>query len=183
MFGFRGLVLACALVASAPASGRAEDGYELWLRYGRVADAARLAAYPAAISSRVMPGTSPTLRAARDELVVGLSGLLGRPIAVRHAPVANGTLLVGTPASSRPIAALPLAAALRSAGPDGFVIRAMTVNGRPAIVLAANRDIGVLYGAFHLLRVLQTNGALGALAVTSAPMIQLRMLDHWDNLD
>src|SRR3954454_16366794 len=105
MFVFRGLVLARALVASAPASVRAEDGYELWLRYGRVADAARLAEYRAAISSLVMPGASPTLRAARDELVAGLSGLLGRPIVVRQAPVANGTLIVGTPASSRPIAA------------------------------------------------------------------------------
>src|SRR6185436_6511011 len=46
-----------------------------------------------------------------------------------------------------------------------------------------NRDVGVLYGAFHLLRLMQTNRSLAAVNVTSAPRIQLRMLDHWDNLD
>jgi len=92
-------------------------------------------------------------------------------------------VIVGTPASSRLIASLPLTAELRSVGPDGFVVRTMAVSGRRALVVAANRDVGVLYGAFHLLRLMQTNRSLAAVNVTSAPRIQLRMLDHWDNLD
>jgi len=40
-----------------------------------------------------------------------------------------------------------------------------------------------LYGAFHLLRLLQTYHPLRDLAVVSAPRIKLRLLDHWDNLD
>jgi alpha-glucuronidase len=63
------------------------------------------------------------------------------------------------------------------------VIRTMMVNGQRATVIAANRDIGVLYGAFHLLRLVQTNASLAPLSVVSAPRIRLRMLDHWDNLD
>ena len=51
------------------------------------------------------------------------------------------------------------------------------------IVIAANRDIGALYGAFALLRQLQTERSLRDIAVASAPRIQLRLLDHWDNLD
>jgi alpha-glucuronidase len=41
----------------------------------------------------------------------------------------------------------------------------------------------VLYGAYQLLRNLQMQRPLRRLAVRSAPKIQLRMLDHWDNLD
>jgi len=160
-----------------------EDGYDLWLRYARVADTARLAEYRTAISELVLTSGEPTMQAARDELVLGLNGLLGRAVPVADAPTRDGTLLVGTPANSPAIAALPLAAALREAGPEGFVIRALPVRGHRAIVVAANHDIGVLYGVFHLLRLLQTEEPLAGLEVVSAPHYGLRLLDHWDNLD
>jgi len=171
------------LVAAAPPTARAEDGYDLWLRYWEVEDATRLAEYRAAVGRLVVQGDSPTLIAARDELVTGLTGLLGRPVAASPLLTSTGTLIVGTPASSPLIASLRLAASLRSAGPEGFVIRSLTVNQKRAVVVAANSDIGALYGAFHLLRLMQTNRSLAALNVVSAPTIQLRMLDHWDNLD
>ena len=177
------LALACALAVGASAPSRAEDGYELWLRYRIVADASRLAEYRAAVSALVMQGDSPTLRAARDELATGLAGLLGRAVAVRQQPTGAGTLVVGTPVTSPVIASLGLASALRTAGDEGYVIRSMRVGGHAAIVIAANRDIGVLYGAFHFLRLVQTQRPLAGLNVASAPKVQLRMLDHWDNLD
>jgi alpha-glucuronidase len=40
-----------------------------------------------------------------------------------------------------------------------------------------------LYGCFHFLRLLQTHQNIQLLRVVSAPLIQLRMLDHWDNLN
>ena len=160
-----------------------DDGYDLWLRYTRVADTARLAEYRAAIRELVLTSGEPTMQAARDELALGLNGLLGRPVPVADAPTRDGSVVVGTPANSRTIEALPLAAALREAGPEGFVIRALPVRGHHAIVVAANRDIGVLYGVFHLLRLLQTGESLARLNVVSAPRYSLRLLDHWDNLD
>ena len=173
----------CAIAVALPGAARAETGYELWLRYRQVADAARLSEYRAAISELVMQGDSPTLRIVREELGAGLGGLLGRPLTIVPQPTSSGAVIVGTPASSQLIASLPLTAELRSVGPDGFVVRTMAVSGRRALVVAANRDVGVLYGAFHLLRLMQTNRSLAAVNVTSVPRIQLRMLDHWDNLD
>ena len=74
----RGLLVAglCALVVSGLA--QAEDGYDLWLRYHPLEKAA-LAHYRPLATSVVVPGQSPTANAARDEIVRGLSGLLGRP--------------------------------------------------------------------------------------------------------
>jgi len=160
-----------------------EDGYDLWLRYRLIADAARLAQYRSAITQLVIASDTPTLHAARAELVTGLRGLLGRDIPIAHDVTRDGALVLGTPDSAPLVAALPLAAALRDAGSEGFVIRAVPIQGRRAIVIAANRDIGVLYGVFHLLRMLQTNEPLAGLAVVSAPRYGLRLLDHWDNLD
>jgi alpha-glucuronidase len=175
------LLLGFLLLLASPL--RAEDGYDLWLRYRPVANAARLAEYRAAIAGVLVEGDSPTLGSARDELAAGLRGLLGTDVASVTGVTRDGIVVAGTPRGSRAIAALGLATALRGVGADGYLIRATTIGGRRAIVIAANSDVGVLYGAFRLLRQLQTNGSVRALAIADAPKIQLRMLDHWDNLD
>ena len=182
-FSLRHLMLCSVLLGPGGQRPPDEDGHELWLRYRSVADPVRLAEYRAATSYLVVGGDSPTLRVAREELVTGLRGLLGRQVAVARRVARDGALIAGTPSGSRLIASLDLTDELRRAGDEGFVLRATRVGGRRAIVLAANRDVGVLYGAFHLLRLMQTRGSLRDLAVVSAPRIQLRLLDHWDNLD
>ncbi len=68
-------LLGCLIAA--PAVARAEDGYELWLRYRTVADPVLLKAYRASITGLAIEGSSPTLRAAREEAIRGLRGLLG----------------------------------------------------------------------------------------------------------
>ena len=177
-------VVLCVAFSPPPARApAAEDGSDLWLRYRLVEDTARLAEYRATITQLVVPSDAPTIQAARAELVAGLRGLLGRDIPVAGDVTRDGALIVGTPTGSRLVAGLPLGDALRDAGPEGFVIRDMAVRGRRATVVAANRDVGVLYGAFHLLRLLQTETPLRGLNVESAPRLPLRLLDHWDNLD
>jgi alpha-glucuronidase len=165
-----------------PSAARAEDGYDLWLRYPLVADAARLAEYRGAISRIVVQGESPTLRAARDELSRGLRGLLGRDVPLA-ATADRGALIVGTPSSSPLVASLGLSADLARVGDEGYVVRSVTLGGKPAIVVAANRDVGALYGAFAFLRRLQTSQSLRGMSIAGAPRIQRRVLDHWDNLD
>ena len=181
-------VVGCVLLAAVAPGARppaAEDGYDLWLRYRLVGDAGRLAEDRAALTHLVVEGDSPTLRGVHDELEHGLRGLLGTDIPGADHVRRDGALIAGTPATSRLIAALPppVADELKRAGDEGFVLRALRVQHRQAIVIAANRDIGVLYGAFALLRLIQTDSPLRDLAVVSAPQLRLRLLDHWDNLD
>jgi alpha-glucuronidase len=160
-----------------------EDGYRLWLRYEPVAQPDRLAAYRAAFTDLVLASDSPTLSAAREELTRGLGGLLGGLPAVSRTIGRDGAVVVGTPAGSPIIAAAGLSASLDDVGDDGFVIRRATIGGHACTIVAGNRDVGALYGTFHLLRRLQTAAPLAALDTVSAPRIALRMLDHWDNLD
>jgi alpha-glucuronidase len=179
----RVLLLASAMLALLGSTARAEDGYDLWLRYPRVSDPARLAEYRAAATQIVVAGDSPSLRAARDELVSGLTGLLGSAPLVQGSVSADGAIVVGTPRSSALIRSMPVTAELRGLGPEGYVIRTTRVGGKRAIVVAANEDVGALYGAFALLRQLQTHRSVRTLAVREAPRVALRVLDHWDNLN
>jgi alpha-glucuronidase len=169
------LVLLLVLTA-APA--RAETGYDLWLRYVPLE---RQAAEAYRLQSRALlvEGDSPTLAAARDELERGLEGLTGaRPERART--VAHGTIVLGTPASPlmRSLA-LPLSAL----GREGYLIRSVSIGGRPAVVIAGNSDVGALYGAFAFLRLVQTRHPIDRLDIRETPKLKLRLLNHWDNLD
>jgi alpha-glucuronidase len=144
-----------------------DDGYRLGLRYEPIADERRRAEVAAAFRDVELPATSPVLVAARDELRRGLTGLTGvEPLF--GVPVAPGAVRITVDPAA------PL-------GPDGFVIGRDPASGAPT--LAGRSEAGVLYGVFHLLRLLQLGRALPEIDATGAPRYPLRMLDHWDNLD
>jgi alpha-glucuronidase len=174
---FAGLVLLFACLCAGRA--HAGDGHDLWLRYHA------LATTPAGIDSdqavQLIAGQgSPTAKAARDELVRGLAGLLGRAPQLSGAVSRDGALIVGTPAS-------PVVAGLhldtRDLGHEGYLIKSVVVNGHAATAIVGNDDIGVLYGSFRFLRLLQTGHPATALDLRDQPRVKLRVLDHWDNLD
>jgi alpha-glucuronidase len=172
------LVLFCCLWGTQHAA--AEDGYDLWLRY-RPASPALIERYRATVTHVVTTSTAPTLQAARDELKRGLSGILAADIPTSDKVERAGAVVIGTPASSEIVAAIKLP--LAELGPEGYLLRSARFDGQPITVIAANTDIGVLYGAFHFLRLLQTERPIARLNVSSAPRVQVRVLNHWDNLD
>ena len=174
--------IALIVVLSAGAA-HAEDGYDLWLRYRRVDDAALLGEYRAAITGIVVAGNSATDVAAAAELTRGLRGLLDENVPVVSEINRDGVLVAGTPAGSPIVAALKLDADLRPLGGEGYLLRSVRVDAHRITVIAANTDIGVLYGAFHFLRLLQTHSGIGSLAISERPRIRRRVLDHWDNLN
>lgn len=170
------LIAFCCFAAAA----QAEDGYDLWLRYHPV-EKQWLGQYRAAADVLVTAGASPMAQVTREELVRGLSGLLDRKEPVDDSIRHDGTVLFGTPADSKTIAGLNLP--LSQVGGEGYVIRSVVAKGHKVIVIAANSDVGVLYGAFRFLRQIQTRQPLDKLDIVSAPKVRYRLLDHWDNLD
>jgi alpha-glucuronidase len=177
--------------AAAAAEGQAapatpppdEDGSRLWLRYPEVASPERLAEYRAALTHVAPAGGSATLQAAQAELVAGLGGLLGTVVPVTDQPTRDGVVVLGTPTSSSLVRSLALGSRLVAAGSEGYLVEAASLGGRRAIVVAANTDVGVLHGSFALLRHLQMHRPVAGLALSGAPKIQRRLLNHWDNMD
>ncbi len=92
-------------------------------------------------------------------------------------------LVIGTPTNSELIRSLGWEDDLAKAGPEGFVIRTGLVGKRAGIAVASTGEIGALYGTYHFLRVLQTGLSIDGLNITERPKVQLRMLNHWDNMD
>lgn len=177
-FRFAQLLLALSLLASIP-TALAEDGYELWQRYRPLGGGA-IEQYRRSVQRIIVKGDSPTLRAVAQELNAAIARLLPGDSS-REASDSAAALIAGTAQSDSSIAALRLDLGSLPAG--GFVIRTLRLEGRNAIVIAGRDEVGVLYGAFHFLRLLQTLQPIDALDIREAPRIKLRMLDHWDNLD
>jgi alpha-glucuronidase len=62
---------------------------------------------------------------------------------------------------------------------DGYRI----VSTPEKIVISAGKEIGLLYGVYHILRLQQTKTDLSHLNTVEKPSYDVRVLDHWDNLD
>jgi alpha-glucuronidase len=158
-----------------------EDGYKLWLRYAPPGVSA--GTHREAIRQVVVQGTSPTALVIRKEITTALESMLGAAIPASERVTGDNAVVIGTPGNSAAIRALPWRAELAPLGQEGYVIRSARIAGRSAIVIASEGEIGALYGMFHFLRLLQTAQTLDRLDLKEQPRVQLRLLNHWDNMD
>ncbi|ASR52794.1 alpha-glucuronidase family glycosyl hydrolase [Blastomonas fulva] len=157
LFTLQNPLWACAaLVLASPAV--ADDGYRLWLGEGATTQAR---------SGVEVRGESETLRLAADELRRNLPAL-SVPVVVARADDAA-------------LAGLRLDA--RSLGSEGYAVRRAQVAGREVLLVTGSVDVGVLYGAFALLRHINSGGDIANIDLASSPQTKLRILNHWDNLD
>ncbi|WNI37403.1 alpha-glucuronidase [Chryseobacterium sp. SG20098] len=62
---------------------------------------------------------------------------------------------------------------------DGYKI----VSTPEKIVISAGKEIGLLYGVYHILRLQQIKADLSHLNTIEKPSYDVRILNHWDNLD
>ncbi|MFW6347027.1 MAG: alpha-glucuronidase family glycosyl hydrolase [Cyclonatronaceae bacterium] len=166
-----------------PRLAAADDGYRAWLKYDAIEDEALLQAYRGHITGlHIDAGHSDLLNSAARELRLGLSGLLARPLRMSRSPL-RGTIVAGTPESSAAISRLNLDDELAALGPEGYLIRNVNLGQTRVLIIAANEDVGVLYGSFALLRALRTGKDITEYEEISAPRVQHRTVNHWDNLD
>ena len=176
------LVYIAALILCMPML-HAENGYDLWLRYQKVDNSQLLNSYSKTLAKLNFPVNSATLTEAKKELQQGLDGLLDANLPETDG-ISKGTLLVGTPASSKVLSGIhAITNEISGLGDEGFLIKTLKVNGTPCTVIAARKDMGVMYGVFHFLRLLQTQSDIKELNITQMPKLQRRMLNHWDNLN
>ncbi|MEV0157151.1 alpha-glucuronidase family glycosyl hydrolase [Micromonospora sp. NPDC050686] len=205
------MVAAALTVPPAPAAAAAVavaddyDGSQMWLHYVPVSNPGLLRQYQRVARTVVVenadrdkvhrhtanlamePGAKEklvetSLEAARDELVRGLGGLLGRdvPVMTTADDLGDGSIVVGTRDSSTAVAHHVPAADLAAIGDEGFVVRTV-VRGRDHLtVIAGNTELGALYGTYAFLRRMQTQRPIQNLDLTESPKIKHRLLNNWD---
>lgn len=161
---------------------QAESGYELWLRYKQIDDRSLYDEYRRKNTKMIFPASSESLTVAKKELQEGLSGLLNlSDNEVRT--VEENTLVVGTPHSIPMLQRQLFYREIDSLTDEGYMILNDKMEGKKVTVITAKTDIGILYGVFRYLRLMQTHQPLEGLTIKECPKLRYRVLNHWDNLN
>jgi len=157
-----------------------EDGYRLWLRYAPVENAVLLQKYQNQVKNIVLKADTPSLKAAKTELETALLKMLGiRPVFTETVEGRNN-LVIELPDDFDVIKNNTGAQELQVIGNEGFILRQIKNEN---FIIVANSHVGLLYGVFRFLQILQQELPLPELNVVDAPKTQVRILNHWDNLD
>jgi alpha-glucuronidase len=159
---------------------RAESGADAWLRYAPLdkSDAQKYSALPTSV---VVLGDSPVLGSAKDELIRGIRGMLGRTLREEKTLPREGVIVLATLSALREDSPrLFEGADLRE---DGFLLATEKIHGIDRLIVTAASDRGVLYGVFALLSKIARGESVSALHETQQPFAPIRWADQWDNLD
>ncbi len=161
----------------------AENGYDLWLRYPRIENEETINLYKKQFHRIVVVGNSETHTIINRELRIALKGLLGFEGIIEKQLTAPAGLLISTPENCPLLNNLITINQLKDMGPEGYLIFQAELAGNNTLIVTANSESGLLYGTFHLLRLLQTDKNCSTLLIKEKPLITHRLLNHWDNLD
>ena len=156
----------------------ADSGYRLWLKYDVLQDENARKSYSEYIQGWHIAGESQTMAVIDNELTMALSGLLGTTFKNNNG---NNTIIVGSLANLPILLKNDLQSTADKINDEGYIIRTIASGKNPLIVISGKTDIGVLYGTYHFIRLLQTGKSIKGLNILSNPKIKLRVLNHWDN--
>lgn len=172
------LCVLCALVAMGL---HAETGRSAWLRYAGlngVSVRQYRDAVPAVVAS--LGGAAP-VESARQEVLRGIRGMLGRTLRVESGAPTESAIVLGTLDAVRQ--AFPQAGLDGDLEPDAFWLKTVQAAGRRYTIVTAANDRGVLYGAFAFLRKIALGEPVTGLDEKQTPYAPVRWVNQWDNLD
>lgn len=159
---------------------KAEDGSALWMRYQPLSDNLK-SEYKKVFKSLIASETGEVFQAAVNELDMAFEGLTGAELP-KEKNLKNGSLIIGT-ANNRLVRQIVPKADLENCGAEGYVIRSGESRGSRYTVIAGKTEAGLLYGTFALIRMMQTRASVTELNIFELPKYELRLLNHWDNLN
>ncbi|WP_313560175.1 alpha-glucuronidase family glycosyl hydrolase [Ruminiclostridium cellobioparum] len=156
--------------------------YKCWLKYYKLENKKLSGEYENLLRNIVIKENTAITQSAVNELKRGLAGILGIRPEISEEPAKPAFLMLGTLSGNKSIAGL-LGREKQNLGEEGFIIKLLTENEQKQLLVAGKTDRGLLYGVFSLLRLIQTGTGLDELPRIENPVNQLRMVNHWDNMD
>lgn len=160
-----------------------QKDYKLWLQYEKKNNQELIIKYNSKISGIVSLENSETSKVASKELEVALESMLGKKIAVQSKIEGENLLIFGSKSSLDAEIQKKLSKDFEVINNDGFIIKTISYKNQNHILITGKNDVAVLYGVFSFLRLVQTNKSIDNLNIVDSPKTNIRILNHWDNLD
>lgn len=163
-------------------SPKSTSMYRCWLKYYKLENKTLLNDYKNLFLEISVGENTIIIQNAIEELKKGLAGILGIKPAVSEGSSKTAGLLMGTVAGNKELEGL-VEKEKGQLEEEGFIIKLITEQNSKRLLVAGQTDRGLMYGIFSLLRLIQTGTAIDALPRIENPVNQLRMINHWDNID
>lgn len=164
-------------------SASAQKDYKLWLQYDRITNLNLQTAYLSNSKKIIIFGNSETITIAGHELQSALTAMLGKKIESGMNLDGSHTIIIGSRGSLSQEILKAIDADYDLINDEGYIIKTVAINNNRHIVITGKKDVGVLYGVYNFLRLMQTHQPIEKLNIADAPKINNRILNHWDNLD
>ncbi|QGK73827.1 alpha-glucuronidase family glycosyl hydrolase [Flavobacterium sp. SLB02] len=164
-------------------SASAQKDYKLWLQYDKIQNAVMASEYKNNLQGIVSLGGSQTARISLAELETGISNMLGNKPEIGSVIKGENNLIVGSQTALNLDLQKVLESDFQNINNEGFIIKSMSLKNKKQIVITGKNDVGVLYGVYSFLKLMQTQRSIKNLNIVDSPKINLRVLNHWDNLD
>ena len=161
-----------------PLSLAGNNGYQLWLNYEPLASTVQQENYKEAVGTIFLKNDSPTKAVIQKELDLALGGMLAYKVPFSDQINSQCKLLIDL-ADSRSVQDRIPSPDLEKIEAEGFLIT--RAGGR--LIITAKDELGLLYGTFRFIQLIQRQASLESLLVQDHPKIKKRILNHWDNLD
>ncbi|MBP2111532.1 alpha-glucuronidase family glycosyl hydrolase [Paenibacillus silagei] len=158
-----------------------DSGYNAWLSYPKLQQGPLYKQYAKWCGAVSVTEGGETIQAALQEWTRGIASLLDLE-AVSKPQLEDFGVAFGTFTGDHPLLqGLFEDETVQAVGVEGFAIR--TSQSLKCIAVGASSQAGVLYGVFHLLRLIASGKDIENLDEIVNPVNSLRMINHWDNFD
>ncbi|HTZ83762.1 MAG TPA: alpha-glucuronidase family glycosyl hydrolase, partial [Candidatus Acidoferrales bacterium] len=175
------LIAFIGIVCSAALADEPSIEAAAWLRYAPL-DKNRVKLYDHLPQRTVVLSHSLILKTAQQELIRGITNMLGRTLTPTTAatPEGNSIVLATLPQLHKLSPELNPPEELK---PDAFWITHVKIHGSECLLIIASNDRGVLYGVFDLLSQIARGQSIARIKEVQQPYAPLRWVNQWDNLD
>ncbi|QDP42219.1 alpha-glucuronidase [Radiobacillus deserti] len=159
------------------------EAYACWLQYKKIEDVKWLDNYASYCLNIGVVGTSEIIHSALDELSLAFHSMFGKKPTVTPHVDSETSIIIGTYQDMIEEEFALETDVFQSLNDEGYILRTVNHLEKNCVLLVGKTDKGVLYATHHLLRLIQARESLHQLDIVEYPKNQIRMLNHWDNMD
>ncbi len=154
-------------------TSKANNGYELWMGYEKITNKNLFVKYQTLFSVIYLPQNS------QDETIAILK---------KELQLASKKMIEQSPRFVNQVSEAQIIFEINKAqnkiNEEGYDIQtSINAQQKTQIKIQAKTNIGLLYGCFELLRLVQLQIDPSQIHTTSSPALSLRILNHWDNIN
>lgn len=160
-----------------------ETDYQCWLNYRPLNKSIFYNQYRSILRNIVITEKNIIIESIKNELYYAIKRLLNIELIITETPKTDKFTIISRLNESELINKYVTTKEKMTMKEEGYLIKKVNDSQREIMILTSRSFKGLLYGTFELIKFLQMGKSFDELYILENPLIPLRIINHWDNLD